>query len=86
MLPRHGKGQGIRSNSKHSAELPYEPMLPADRVPTSVDWSGTGASSFVKDQAVCGSCWAFSTSGTLQAAYFLATGAALDAGSLCQHV
>ena len=24
MLPRHGKGQGLRSSARHSAELPYE--------------------------------------------------------------
>lgn len=49
-------------------------QVPKGRVPSSVDWRYTGADTFVKDQAVCGSCWAFSTTGTLQGAYFLATG------------
>lgn len=74
MLPRHGRRQGLRAVGRHSAELPYQPRVPADRVPRAVDWRGTGADALVKDQAVCGSCWAFSTTGTLQAAHFLATG------------
>ncbi|KAK9815144.1 hypothetical protein WJX73_008694 [Symbiochloris irregularis] len=58
----------------HSAELPYERKVPVGRVPGAVDWRGTPADTSVKDQAVCGSCWAFSTTGTMQGAYFLATG------------
>lgn len=58
-----------------SAQLPYEPLLEFDRVPEHFSWQGTDAEGpGVKDQAVCGSCWAFGTTGTLQGAYFLATG------------
>ena len=33
-----------------------------------------GAVNPVKDQAVCGSCWSFGTSGTIEGTYFVKTG------------
>lgn len=40
----------------------------------SVDWVQKGAVNPIKDQGQCGSCWAFSTVGTLESAYQIATG------------
>jgi len=43
-------------------------------LPASIDWRIAGAVSPVKDQGICGSCWSFGTTGTLEGTYFLKTG------------
>merc|ERR1712166_286362 len=64
--------------SDEAAQFPEPTILSEVGLPDAKDWRSLGAVNAVKNQAQCGSCWAFSATSSMESAQFIQKGGALQ--------
>jgi C1A family cysteine protease len=77
---RVAAGLGYKAPEQAMNGLPFlgEHVHDGSELPSSVNWVTAGAVTPIKDQGQCGSCWAFSTTGSTEGAWQIGSGSLLS--------
>jgi cathepsin L len=70
----HSKMYGLQEPSNRVRNFENGPHNDITEVAASLDWVAKGKVTPVKNQGQCGSCWAFSATGSIEGAYSISTG------------